>query len=128
VFEFVRGDVLRHVHGRLLERFGGVPGVRDANALESAIARPRYLPEYGDVRSAGVLAAALAWAILRNHPFADGNKRSALAALNIFLDINGYRLTCSEAEETAMVLRAAASEIDEGTWTEWVERSIAPIR
>ncbi len=128
MFEFVRADVLRNVHGRLIERFGGLPGVRDANALESAIARPRNLAEYGEVQSLGNLAAALAWAILRNHPFADGNKRSALAALNIFLDINGYRLACSEAEETAMILRAAATEIDEQTWTEWVERSIAPLK
>jgi death-on-curing protein len=126
-FVWVRADVLRNVHGRLIEAYGGVNGVRDENGLESAIARPQHLEAYAGIESAGHLAAALAWAILRNHPFADGNKRTAFAALNIFLARNGYRLTCSEVEETAMVLRAAASEISEDEWTAWVEHSIAPL-
>ena len=127
-FEFVRADVLRNVQRRLIERYGGVPGVRDENALESAIGRPRNLEAYGGVSSAGELGAALACAILRNHPFADGNKRAAFAALAMFLKLNGYRLTCSEVEETAMVLRAAASEISEEEWTAWVVRNVAPLR
>lgn len=126
-FEFVRADVLRNVHGRLIEKYGGVSGVRDDNALESAIARPKNLVTYGGVESAAELGAALAWALLRNHPFADGNKRSAFAAMDIFFEINGYRLTCSEVEETAMVLRAASHDIDEQAWTEWVNRSVAPV-
>ena len=82
---------------------------------------------YGEVSSVGALGAALAWSILRNHPFADGNKRAALAGLTIFLDLNGHQLTCSEVEETAMVLRAASSEIDEAEWTAWVLRSVGPL-
>jgi len=70
------------------------------------------------------LAAALAWAILRNHPFADGDKRAAFAGLGLFLDLNGYALTCTEVEETAIVPRAAGGEIDEAEWTAWVERSV----
>jgi death-on-curing protein len=124
---WVRVDVLRNVHGRLIEIYGGLDGVRDAGGLESAIARPQQLDAYGNIESVGQVAAALAWAILRNHPFVDGNKRSAFAALNIFLARNGYRLTCSEPEETAMVLRAAAGEIAEEEWSRWVERSIAPV-
>jgi death on curing protein len=124
-FEYVRADVLRNVHGRLIERYGGVSGVRDENGLESAIARPKNLAFYAGAESAGALGAALAWALLRNHPFADGNKRAAFAGLTIFLELNGYRLTCSEVEETAMVLRAASSEISEEDWTAWVERSVA---
>lgn len=123
--EFVRSDVLRNVHGRLIEHYGGSAGVRDENALESAVARPRNLYAYGRVRSVARLGAALAWALVRNHPFVDGNKRAAFAALTIFLELNGYRWTCSEAEETAMVLRAAASEVTEETWTAWVARSVA---
>jgi death-on-curing protein len=69
------------------------------------------------------LAAAYAWGLLRNHPFVDGNKRIALAAMTVFLDLNGWELTCTEAEETAMVLRAAASEVSERPWTEWVQRN-----
>ena len=123
-FEFVRADVLRNVQRRLIERYGGLQGVRDEGGLESAIARPKNLAAYADVSSAAALGAALAWAILRNHPFVDGNKRAALAALTLFLELNGDRLTCSEVEETGMVLRAAASEMDEAEWTEWVGRSV----
>ena len=125
--EFVRADVLRNVHSRLIERYGGITGVRDDNALESAIGRPRNLEAYGGVTSVPQLGAALAWALLRNHPFADGNKRSAFAAMDMFFELNGHRLTCSEVEETAMVLRAAASEITEEEWTAWVERSVALV-
>ena len=125
--EFVRADVLRNVHGRLLEQYGGLPGIRDENALESAIARPEQLAAYAGTTSIAALGAALAWAIVRSHPFADGNKRSAFAALTIFADINGHHLTCSEVEETAMVLRAAASEITEAEWTTWVQKVVAPL-
>lgn len=122
--EFVRADVLRNVQGRLIERYGGLAGVRDEGALESAMARPKNLLAYERVRSVGKLGAAVAWALLRNHPFVDGNKRAAFAALTMFLELNGYRLTCSEVEETAMVLRAAGSEITEEEWTAWVVRSV----
>lgn len=110
-----------------METYGGVQGIRDENALESAIAHPQQLEAYGGIESMGHLGGALAWAILRNHPFSDGNKRAAFAALNVFLERNGYRLTCSEVEETAMILRAVASEIAEDEWTAWVERSVAAI-
>jgi len=126
-FEFVRADVLRNVQRRLIERYGGVPGVRDDNAFESAIARPKNLVDFGGEGSVAILGAALAWALLRSHPFTDGNKRAAFAGLTMFLELNGHHLTCSEVEETAMVLRAAASEITEGQWTAWVERSVASM-
>ena len=123
--EFVRADVLRNVQSRLIERYGGLSGVRDDGALESAIARPKNLFAYGQANSVAELGAALAWALLRNHPFMDGNKRAAFAALTMFLELNEYQLTCSAVEETAMVLRATASEITEDEWTAWVARSVA---
>lgn len=126
-FVWVRVDVLLNVHRRLIDSYGGLQGVRDENALNSAVARPQQLEAYGGIDSAAHLGAALAWALLRNHPFADGNKRTAFAALVIFLTRNGYRLTRSQVEETAMTLRAAASEISEDDWTEWVKRSVAPL-
>ncbi len=122
---FVLLDVLRNVHGRLVETYGGLSGVRDENALASAIARPKQLAHYAGVTSIPVLGASLSWALLRNHVFTDGNKRIAFAALALFAERNGYRLTCSEVEETAMVLRAAASEITEEQWTAWVEGVVA---
>ncbi|MEG9433070.1 type II toxin-antitoxin system death-on-curing family toxin [Terriglobus sp. ADX1] len=123
---FVRGDALRNVQSRLIERYGGIPGVRDENLIESALARPRHLEHYQGETSIARLAAALSWAILRNHPFNDGNKRAAFAALMIFLTRNHHSLTCSEVEETAMTLRAAASEITEEEWTAWLERVVRP--
>jgi death on curing protein len=126
--EFVRGDVLRNVQSRLIERYGGLAGVRDDGALESAIARPKNLFAYGQATSVGELGAALAWALIRSHPFMDGNKRAAFAGLTIFLELNGYRLACSEVEETAMVLQAAASEITEEEWAAWVLRSAVAVK
>jgi len=101
--------------------------VRDPGGLESAVARPENLLVYGRVGSVAELGVALAWAILRNHPFTDGNKQAALAALTLFIELNESRLTCSEVEETAMVLRAAGSEMSEEEWTAWVLRSVEPL-
>ena len=123
---FVRGDALRNVQSRLIERYGGIPGVRDENLIESALARPQHLEHYEGETDIARLAAALSWAILRNHPFNDGNKRAAFAAIMIFLTRNRHILTCTEVEETAMVLRAAASEITEEEWTAWLERVVRP--
>jgi death-on-curing protein len=125
--EFVRADVLRNVQARLLEKYGGLSGVRDNGALESAIARPKNLHAYEDVTSIARLGASVASAIVRDHPFVDGNKRAAFAALTIFLELNGHGLTCSQVEETAMVLRAAASEITEDEWIGWVTGVVAKL-
>ena len=122
----LRSDVLRAVHARLIQAYGGLQGIRDGNALESAIARPRHLHNYtGEVRI-GALAASLSWAILRNHPFADGNKRVALAAFVMSVQLNHHQLVCSEPEETAMVLNAAASKISEDEWTAWALGVVMP--
>ncbi len=121
-------DALRSVHQELIARYGGVTGIRDAGLLESVVARPQQLATYDrNVTIAGV-AAAYGWGILRNHPFADGNKRLALAAVVIFLDLNGSKLACSEAEETAMVLKATAGEISETDWNAWVVRKVRKKR
>ena len=123
---YLRSDVLRAVHAQLIHTYGGLPGIRDENALESAVARPKQLHNYtGEVR-VGAIAASLSWAILRNHPFADGNKRVALAAFVMSVQLNGHRLTCSESEETAMVLNAAASKASEAEWTAWALRVVVP--
>jgi len=110
------------IHEQLIARYGGVSGLRASGLLASAVARPQHLAAYGKNASVASLAAAYAWGLLRNHPFLDGNKHTALAAMVVFLELNGWELSCSEAEETAMVLRAAAGEIAEPAWTEWVRR------
>ena len=119
--------MLRTMHSELIRTFGGSYGLRDAGLLDSASARPRQLVNYCPDATTGQLAAALCWGLVKNHAFIDGNKRIALAALITFLRLNGWRLTCSEAEETAMMLRAAASEITEDEFMAWVERSVAML-
>jgi death-on-curing protein len=109
------------IQNELITRYGGSYGVRDAGLLESALARGTNLHAYENEQSVPMLAAAISWGIVRNHAFIDGNKRAALAALITFLELNGWELTCTEAEETVMVLRAAAGEMKEQEWTIWVE-------
>jgi death-on-curing protein len=111
-------DVL-DAHARQLQVFGGAAGIRDEGGLESALGRPlnkwRYegaeLPE---------LAAAYAFAIVRNHPFVDGNKRAGFMAMVGFLLLNGIDFAPDPVEATAIVLALAASEIDETGLARWI--------
>ena len=120
---WLTAKAVQAIHEELIARYGGVSGLRASGLLASAVAKPQNLAAYGRTTSVASLAAAYAWGLLRNHPFLDGNKRTALAAMVVFLELNGWEeLNCSEAEETAMVLRAAAPEITEHAWTEWVRR------
>ena len=116
------------IHQELTARYGGMPGLRAPESLDSALARAKHLVTYKPRVTVPELASAYAWGLLRNHPFVDGNKRIAAAAMVVFLDLNGWELTCSEAEETAMVLRAAAGEIDEAAFSVWVQRSATQKR
>ena len=111
------------IHRDLIARYGGTSGLRAPASLESALARPKHLASYKRNVTAPELAAAYAWSMLHNHPFTDGNKRVALASMVVFLELNGWELTCSEAEETVMVLRAAAGEVTEREWSDWVLRN-----
>ncbi|HTZ89056.1 MAG TPA: type II toxin-antitoxin system death-on-curing family toxin [Alloacidobacterium sp.] len=110
------------IHEELIARYGGTQGLRDRNLLESALARPLHLATYQHDVTIPDLAASYSWGLLRNHPFVDGNKRIALASIVVFLALNGWELICSEAEETAMILRAAAGEIDETYWSQWLKQ------
>lgn len=123
---FLRGDVLRNVQARLIQTYGGLPGLRDENALESAVARPQQLQHYTGESRIPVLAATLPWALLRNHPFTDGNKRIALAALVMAARLNNHRLHCTEAEETALILQAASATLTEDAWLAWALATIRP--
>lgn len=111
--------VILAVHDEQLAEHGGAAGVRDAGLLESALARPRHLAHYGqpDVCE---LAAAYAFGLARNHPFIDGNKRSAFVATELFLMINGWRLTATDADCVMVMLSLAAGEIDEAHFAQWL--------
>jgi death on curing protein len=100
------------MHEEQLREHGGLPGLKDENALEAAIARPLNKAAYGapDVFE---LAAAYLYGIVRNHPFSDGNKRTGFLAAFSFLILNGFLIEASQADIIAFVLAVAAGEIDE---------------
>jgi death on curing protein len=119
-------DAVMATHEQSIATFGGSSGIRDEGLLESALARPKQIVAYGEPTLAR-LAAAYAFGIARNHPFVDGNKRSALMAAYTFLRINGHRLTASEVETVAIFRDLAAGEVDEDILTGWIESNIVAV-
>lgn len=115
---WVASEVALAAHAEQLAEHSGAEGVRDAGALESAMARPRNLFEYGDP-DAAALAAAYAFGIARNHPFADGNKRTAAVVSETFLVLNGNSLPASDAELVVAFLALAAGELSEEELADW---------
>jgi len=108
------------IHGRLLALHGGATGLRDSGLLESALARPRQLHEYGGNPGIVELAAAYAAAIIRNHPFTDGNKRTGFLLCALFLETNGYRFTATEEGAIEAVMGHAAGAMDERGFATWL--------
>ena len=117
-------EVAIAAHAEQVAEHGGGEGVRDPGLLESAMARPRNLAAYGEPDAAG-LAAAYAYGIARNHPFVDGNKRTAAVVSETFLMINGHRLGASDAGLVVAFLALAASELSEGEMADWFRSHLA---
>jgi death-on-curing protein len=107
------------IHDEQLAIHGGASGVRDEGTLESALDRLRNKWSYENAELPE-LAAAYAFAIARNHPFVDGNKRTSLLALYTFLGVNGFDFDVPEADAAAMILSLAAGEADEFGLTRWI--------
>ncbi len=120
-------EVAQAAHLEQLAEHGGGEGVRDARLLESAMARPQNLSAYGDPDVAQ-LAAAYAFGIARNHPFVDGNKRTAAVVSETFLILNGYELTASDAELVVAFLALAAGELSEEELADWFRLHIEPAQ
>lgn len=118
-------EVLVAVHEEQLAEHGGAAGLRDEGLFESALARPRQLANYGEPDAAD-LAAAYAFGLVRNHPFIDGNKRTAYVAAELFLALNGYDMTASDESATLTTLALAASDIDEAAFAAWLRRHLQP--
>jgi death-on-curing protein len=107
-------------HDLELAAHGGAPGLRDAGLLESALARPRNIWTYAESTPAlAVLAAAYALGISSNHPFVDGNKRTALLVSFAFLDVNGSEVNASQEDAFLTNLGLAAGEITEAQLALW---------
>jgi len=111
------------VHDRQLAEHGGLDGVRDQGAVESALARPRNLAAYGDP-DAAALAASYAFGFARNHGFADGNKRTAWILARVSLADNGCRLRFDPADAIRMVETLAAGALEEPQIADWFRQRI----
>ncbi len=120
---WLRRDVILAVHDEQLAEHGGAHGLRDGGLLDSALARPQHLLSYGDP-DVSELAAAYGWGIARNHPFVDGNKRTALVAAELFLVLNGYELQADDADCVVTMLSVAAGEMAEDDFAAWIRGHI----
>jgi len=122
-WKWVALGVARAAHAEQLAEHGGGEGVRDDNLLDSAMARPRNLAAYG-TPDAAALAAAYAYGIARNHPFVDGNKRTAAVVSETFLVLNAYRLEATDAELVVAFLALAAGELGEDELADWFRQRV----
>ncbi len=126
IWRWAQVRVVIALHDAQIAEHGGGSGTRDQGLLESAMARPRHLATYGEPDAAD-LAAAYAFGIARNHAFVDGNKRTALLAAYMFLQLNGYELDAPEAETVIVVTDVAAGALTETELAAWFRGHISEI-
>ena len=117
-------EVALAAHAEQLADHGGGEGVRDSALLESAMARPRNLAAHGEP-DAAALAGAYAYGIARNHPFVDGNKRTAAVVSETFLVLNGFSLAATDAELVVAFLALAGGELSEEEMAAWFRERVA---
>ena len=120
---WVEAALASAIHDRQVAEHGGPPGTRDQGALESALARPKNLAGYGEP-DAALLAAAYASGITRNHPFVDGNKRTAWVIARLFLMANDVEVQFGKTEATQIMFRLAACELSEDELAEWFRKRV----
>ncbi len=120
---WIATEVALAAHAEQLAEHGGGDGIRDAGMLDSAMARPQNLAQYGDP-DAAALAAAYAYGIARNHPFTDGNKRTAAVVSETFLMLNGYALGATDAELVVAFVALAAGELGEDELADWFRQHL----
>jgi len=120
-------ELIERLHDRQLAEHGGPAGIRDRGMLESALGRARQKFAYGgpDIELSD-LAAAYAFGLARNHPFVDGNKRTAAVACELFLELNGYLLVASDEDLYPVFAALAAGELDEDQLAVWLRRHSRP--
>ena len=118
-------DAIQHDQ---LREHGGLPGVRDENALESALARPQQKWHYADRPDLAALAAAYGFGLVRNHPYRDGNKRIGFLAIVTFLGMNGRDLVATDAEVVTEILALADGSVSEDELAGWIRQHSARRR
>jgi death-on-curing protein len=116
------------LHFQQLKRFGGLYGVRDSGAIDSALARARNQWSYAKARDLAVLAAAYGYGLTRSDGYSDGNKRVGFVAISVFLELNGWSLEAPESAVVEMMLRVAAGTATEEDLAAWVRTHLLPAR
>ncbi len=124
-WRWVAADVLLAVHEEQLAEHGGAAGVRDLGLFESALARPQNMAAYGDPDVAA-LAGSYGVGLAKNHPFIDGNKRTAFVAVELFLALNGHELAADDASCVLTMLAVAAGSLDEPGFASWLRAHSQP--
>lgn len=120
---WIDSAVMDAVHDEQLAEHGGMAGVRDPNVFASALARPQQQDSYGQPGAAD-LAAAYGYGLARNHPFIDGNKRTAFVAVELFLALNGHSLDATDADCVMTMLKVAAGDMRETDFADWIRTHI----
>jgi len=121
--KWVTASIATAIHDEAIYEFGGLAGVRDSGLLQSALNRPRNLLAFKPESSIFELAAALCVGIAKDHPFHDGNKRTALLATRAFLYLNGQELEPTQADEVTTLVAVADGSLDERRLAEWLKRN-----
>ena len=117
--------VVDAIHHDQLREHGGVAGIRDENALESALARPRQTWHYGNRPDFSALAAAYAFGLVQDHPYRDGNERVGFLAMVTFLGVNGHDFTATEADVVTQIVALASGRISEETLAGWIRQHVS---
>lgn len=129
MIHFLSVDLVKTFHNDQIARYGGIRGVRDENLLESAVmqAQISFGGEYVN-QDIHTMAAAYGFHICKNHPFLDGNKRTALIAMYVFLSKNGFRLIASKKQLYALILKLAQGEISKEELTNFLQEYTVSIQ
>jgi death on curing protein len=122
--QFVELIVVHAAHELTLAQEGGAQGIRDLNILESAVTRAMQHYNYRPKSTIAELAAAYAYGLVRDHPFIDGNKRTAYLVAEAFCNLNGWRLNVDDMESVIIFRALAAGEIEEAGLAKWYERHL----
>ena len=118
---WLRDDIIRAVNRRQIAEHGGIDAIRDEGALLSALQKPRDLFAYASpTPDLCDLAAAYGFGLARNHPFADGNKRTCLVAMRLFLKLNGIAFEASGASKYKMIMQLAAGDVSQDELADWL--------
>lgn len=124
---WILDEVVLAVHDEQLAVHGGLSGIRDRGAVQSALARPRNLVAYEACDDVAGLAASYVYGIARNHGFADGNKRTALVTADLFLMLNGFELVSMPVDNVMTILGVADGTLSEEKLTTWIRNNIKRI-